>query len=101
MAKGQITKDIITEKILETFKGSFKYDKEIRIPYIENGEEIQIKCVLTCAKTNVDVGGENAIPGETQTILSEDKTQVTNKETVEITQEEKNNVSKMLAALGL
>lgn len=101
MAKGQITKDIITEKILETFKGSFKYDKEIRIPYIENGEEIQIKCVLTCAKTNVDAGGENAIPGETQTILSEDKTQVTNKETVEITQEEKNNVSKMLAALGL
>ena len=101
MAKGQITKDIITEKILETFKGSFKYDKEIRIPYIENGEEIQIKCVLTCAKTNVDVGGENVIPGETQTILSEDKTQVTNKETVEITQEEKNNVSKMLAALGL
>ena len=101
MAKGQITKDIITEKILETFKGSFKYDKEIRIPYIENGEEIQIKCVLTCAKTNVDAGGENAIPGETQTILSEDKTQVTNKETIEITQEEKNNVSKMLAALGL
>ena len=101
MAKGQITKDIITEKILETFRGSFKYDKEIRIPYIEDGEEIQIKCVLTCAKTNVDVGGENAIPGETQTILSEDKTQVTNKETVEITQEEKNNVSKMLAALGL
>ena len=101
MAKGQITKDIITEKILETFKGSFKYDKEIRIPYIENGEEIQIKCVLTCAKTNVDAGGENAIPGETQIILSEDKTQVTNKETVEITQEEKNNVSKMLAALGL
>ena len=101
MAKGQITKDIITEKILEIFKGSFKYDKEIRIPYIENGEEIQIKCVLTCAKTNVDAGGENAIPGETQTILSEDKTQVTNKETIEITQEEKNNVSKMLAALGL
>ena len=101
MAKGQITKDIITEKILETFKGSFKYDKEIRIPYIENGEEIQIKCILTCAKTNVDAGGENAIPGETQTILSEDKTQVTNKETIEITQEEKNNVSKMLAALGL
>ena len=101
MAKGQITKDIITEKILETFKGSFKYDKEIRIPYIENGEEIQIKCVLTCAKINVDAGGENAIPGETQKILSEDKTQITNKETIEITQEEKNNVSKMLAALGL
>ena len=101
MAKGQITKDIITEKILETFKGSFKYDKEIRIPYIENGEEIQIKCVLTCAKTNVDAGGENAIPGETQTILSEDKTQVTNKETIEITQEEKNNVSKINAKLGI
>lgn len=101
MAKGQITKDIITEKILETFKGSFKYDKEIRIPYIENGEEIQIKCVLTCAKTNVDVGGENAIPGEVQVASSEDKTQVVNKDTIEITQEEKNNVSKMLAALGL
>ena len=44
MAKGAISKIEITKKILEMFEGSFTYNggKEIRIPLIEEGEEIQI-----------------------------------------------------------
>jgi hypothetical protein len=56
-ARGSIAKTEITQKILEVFQGSFINDKEIRIPFHENGEDIEIKCVLTCAKTNVREGG--------------------------------------------
>lgn len=61
--KGADSKVIATKKILELFEGSFSYEKEIRIPMIENGEEIQLKCTLTCAKTNVSPNGDIAIPG--------------------------------------
>lgn len=98
MAKGAIAKEEITNKILEVFANSFKYDKEIRIPFIENGEEVQIKCVLTCAKVNVSQGDENLIPGQTQEAVVQPATV---QKAVEVTAEEKANVSKMLAALGL
>ena len=37
-ARGTESKTKITEKILNTFEGSFLNDKEIRIPMNENGE---------------------------------------------------------------
>ena len=59
MAKGQIAKDTITKCILKVFEGSFVNDKEIRIPFMENGELVQIKVALTCAKVNVDAGASS------------------------------------------
>ena len=98
--KGTNSKLIATKKILELFEGSFQYDKEIRIPMIENGEEIQLKCVLTCAKVNVEQNGENAIPGEVKatSVVNDVKPIVSN---VEPTQEEKENVERLKNALGL
>ena len=58
MARGAESKELITQKILETFEGSFKYDKEIRIPMLENGEIVQVKVTLTAAKVNVESGGD-------------------------------------------
>ena len=97
--KGSISKEIVSKKILDTFEGSFKYEKEIRIPMEEDGNQIQLKCVLTCAKTNVEPNGENAIPGEvtpvTVGIPANEKT------FVEPTQEEKDNVQKLMQMLNL
>lgn len=100
MAKGAISKQKATELILKTFPNSFIYDKEIRIPYQEDGELIQLKCVLTCAKVNVEIGAENAIPGEdikSDVVLEENVP----KEKVEITEEEKETLKKYMEALGL
>ena len=97
--KGSISKEIVTKKILETFEGSFQYEKEIRIPMDEDGNQIQLKCVLTCAKTNVEPNGENAIPGET-TLTSGD-IPANEKTFVEPTQEEKDNVQKLMQMLNL
>lgn len=99
MVKGSVSKQNVTEVILKTFPNSFVYDKEIRIPCQEDGEQIQLKCVLTCAKTNVNIGSENAIPGETTEIASPlaDNPQVK----TELSEEEKNNLKKYMEALGL
>ena len=97
--KGSISKEIVTKKILETFEGSFQYEKEIRIPMDEEGNQIQLKCVLTCAKTNVEPNSENAIPGEVTPVsagISADE-----KTFVEPTQEEKDNVQKLMQMLNL
>ena len=67
MARGTESKSYITKKLLETFEGSFLYDdgKEIRIHLQEDGEIVQIKVALTCAKTNVST--EDSTPAEFKT----------------------------------
>lgn len=98
MAKGSQSKEIITKKILETFQGSFQYEKEIRIPLEEDGCPIQLKCVLTCAKVNVEPNGETVLPGENiinNTTIKNDKINT------EISQEEKDNVKNLMQMLNL
>ena len=101
--KGSILKKNITEKILEVFgDNAFLYNdgKEIRICGTENGEALQVKCVLTCAKVNVESGSDTALPGD---FPAPANTPVTPERTtpVEPTAQEKQNVANLLARLGL
>ena len=101
MARGQISKTKATEMILKAFPGSFTYDKEIRIPFQEDREEIQLKCVLTCAKVNVEPNGDVAIPGETSADINFEDSKPIEQKVVEPTQEEKDNVKKLMETFGL
>ena len=92
MAKGAEAKQIITKKILETFEGSFQYDKEIRIPIVENGEVVQIKVTLTCAKVNVENGSDNALPEQSNVAAANN---------LDLTDEEKSEVVDLISRLGL
>lgn len=97
MAKGSILKQEITNKILETFPGSFLYNngKEIRICGNENGELLQIKVALTCAKENVEVDSDNNVSAiAAKNVINDDVI-------VEPTQEEKDNVRRLMEALNL
>lgn len=102
MAKGQQLKKEIQNKILEVFPQSFLYNdaKEIRICGIEDGQPIQIKCVLTCAKENVEIGADNAMPGDfpapKMTAPTPERT-----EPVKILDQEKQAVADLLKSLGL
>lgn len=104
MAKGAVAKEQIFQKMLEMFNGSFMYNggKELRIPWDENGEEVQIKVALTCAKENVYP--DNA-PREIAAALSQGPVigslAETKPENVEPTEEEKKNLEDLMAALGL
>lgn len=97
--KGADSKIAATKKILEVFEGSFTYEKEIRIPFIENGEEIQLKCTITCAKTNVSPNGDIAIPGEKTNELNFEEKEI--KPIMEASQEEKDNVARLARMLDL
>ena len=93
MARGNLAKEEITKRILNTFNQSFLYGKEIRIPILENGEVVQIKVTLVAAKTNVENGADNAVPSSV--------TPVTPAPSVEITEDEKREVADLLASLNL
>jgi hypothetical protein len=59
-ARGSIAKQNITNQILTYFPGAFAYEKEIRIPYVEDGIEGQIKVTLTAAKVMVENEGNSS-----------------------------------------
>ena len=98
MARGSILKEQITNKILETFPDSFVFDKVIIIPGVENSENLQIKVALTCAKVNVERGGDTALPGDTVSAVAPTSTPSA---LAEPTAEEKERVSNLLYKLGL
>ena len=102
MAKGAQAKSEVMSKILATFDGAFLYDKDIRVPVMENGELVQIKIALTCAKVNVECGNDTALPGETDfpTPIYQAPT-VANTQPVAPSEEEKRNVETLLRRLGL
>ena len=103
--KGAIAKEEITKKILEVFPAAFRYDKEIRIPWTEDGEQVQIKVALTAAKVMVNAGGDVAVPGgavEEVAAAPSQETSVASKVVdTEISAEEKANLSALLRSLGL
>lgn len=95
MAKGSIAKEAITQKILNTFEGSFVYGKEIRVPYDEDGNRVEIKITLTCAKENV--GGNSAF-----TVTEGQPTQPAQATAPAApTEEEKTNIANLMQRLGL
>ena len=94
-ARGAEAKQIITDKILQTFEGSFIYGKEIRVPLQENGERVEIKVTLTCAKENV--GGNSAF-AEPQ---SETSQPAQASVPAAPTEQEKANIADLMSRLGL
>lgn len=101
--KGSSSKAIVLKKILETFQGSFLYNdgKEIRIPMIEDGIEIQLKCTLTCAKENITPESDIAIPGVSATDEKIEFGKQEPEKRVEMTQDEIDNVKRLMDTLGL
>lgn len=96
-AKGALLKQEVAEKIIAAFPNkSFLYNdgKEIRINGTENGENLQIKVTLTCAK--VAVQQEEVTP--TGSIKVEEGFE---KVPAEPTQEEKERLAKLLNQLGI
>lgn len=104
MAKGSIAKSEVYSKVMGMFPGSFMYNdgKELRINMEEDGEPIQIKLVLTVAKTPVSNGDDNALPGAA--VASNDTSvasEVTTSVPAQVSDEEKQSVQDLMSKLGL
>lgn len=94
MAKGAIAKTEVIAKIKEIFPEAFEYGKELRIPLEEDGQRVEIKVALTCAKTNV--GGDGAF------VESQVESNVAvNAASAAPTEEEKKNIADLMDRLGL
>lgn len=94
MAKGAVAKQEVLTKIKEIFPEAFEYGKELRIPMEEDGQRVEIKIALTCAKTNV--GGDAA--SEVSGLQFEDTLNIA---PAAPTEEEKQNIANLMDRLGL
>lgn len=101
--RGAQAKIDITKKILETFPGSFTYEKEIRIPYVDTDNTTgQIKVVLTAAKVAVEGGSDTTLPGEkVAATVPASNTETNESVPQEPTAEEKERLATLLNKLGL
>ena len=96
-AKGTESKTLIFSKLKEIFPDAFWEEdgKILRIPLDENGSRIEIKVTLTAAKNLL---GDNTV----NNIIDIQKSKETNEiKSIEPTKEEKENVAKLIASLGL
>lgn len=110
MAKGTESKNTIFKTLQKCFPDAFWEDegKILRVPLSEDGTRVEIKVTLTAAKANLggDMPPSAFIPSSVnasvmnepiKSISSEDK----DNKVLEPTDEEKENVAKIIAALGL
>ena len=93
MAKGSLSKTLIGTAILQVFPGSFidSDQKTIRIPTSVEGEPLEIKITMTCAKDIV--GGGQA---SSETVIKQATPQNT-----EMTDDEIKEVKELVKRLGL
>lgn len=91
-ARGAEEKQIVFNKILETFKGSFVNDKEIRVPM----NDVELKIVITCAK---DVIGDGVAPASEEATPSAFPAPAAPAQKVEATDEEKQRLKELVAKM--
>lgn len=93
MAKGAASKAKVLNVMKLIFPQMFSVDgKEYRIPFIEDGQEIELKVALTCAKDNIGGGGGSDSTGPVQYITEAD---------LKITDEEKQEILDFMKQWGL
>lgn len=103
-AKGAESKSLVTKKILEIFPNAFLYnsDKEIRIPLTEQGETIEIKVVLSCAKTPVREAAVLDWSGNSSSTSAAEPVPASNEiGPPQISEEDRRKVQELMAKLGL
>ena len=108
MAKGDIGKQLIINKLKEAFGDDFVgvVDKKVYLWTKENNERIQIALTLTATKNPVNVGGEPLKAGDLDFGGGLDFENMGTGATVEsvaaeITKEEQDRINELFAKLGL
>jgi hypothetical protein len=106
--KGAIAKEQVINELLTYFgERAFKYDKDIRVNCIENGELVQIKLAFTAAKVAVEKDGDvalpsaPAIPKAEMLDFSDDAAPMPAPAPAEPSAQEKQNIADLLKAIGL
>ena len=106
MARGADSKLIFTQWLISNYDGAFVASdgKTIRIPMVENGEQLELKVTLTAAK---DIeGGSIAMTTQAEPdgdwCFEDGPTEKTNTfEPAQVTQEEQDRINALMNKLGI
>lgn len=100
-ARGLESKQIIFNKIQEIFPKSFFDDKILRIPMTEDGNPLEIKVALTCAKDVIGGGQVMSSTGPAQGDFDWSDDPKPAPALTEPTEKEIQNVRTLMSALNL
>lgn len=104
MARGSIAKENVIKRLAQAFGSDFigEFDKKIYVWAEENGEKIQIAISMTCPKNPVGDIDFSAEPGTSLNFEDMSAGPIASSSTrAEISDEEKKNISELMAKLGL
>ena len=103
MPRGNIAKEKVAEKIKAAFGADFiaEADKKLYVWADDGGERVQIALSMTCPKVMIDTVNTKELSYNTGRNFSENDTVVIAPEKVEITDQEKENVRKLMQRMGL
>lgn len=106
MAKGSIAKEAVIKKIASAFGENFigEHDKKLYVWANDGGEQVQIAISLTCPKVPIEVNKNISTSSGDWDFTDDSPTTVvavSNAAPAEITEEEKENLAKLMEKLGL
>lgn len=103
MARGSIAKEKVAEKIKAAFGADFvgKVDKKLYVWADDGGERVQIALSMTCPKVMIETINTSELNYNTGRDFTNDDTIAVAPEKVEISDEERENVRKLMQRMGL
>ena len=103
MAKGTVAKSEIFAKLKEIYPNAFMDDKVLRVPFTEDGDIVEIKVALTAAKDVLGSGTASApaaAPKAEINFEDNDEVPFATAKNTEPTQEETENIERLMKALN-
>jgi len=103
MARGSIAKEKVVEKIKAAFGADFvgEVDKKLYVWADDGGERVQIALSMTCPKVMIETINTSELNYNTGRDFTNDDTIAVAPEKVEISDEERENVRKLMQRMGL
>ena len=103
-ARGSIAKDAVVKRLMEAFGEDYigEFDKKQYVWANDGGQKVQIAIALTCPKTNVG----DVTPDRTSNVFDFENMSATDvcnttRQRVEITEDEKAHIQKLMGELNL
>lgn len=103
MARGSIAKEKVAEKIKAAFGADFvgEVDKKLYVWADDGGERVQIALSMTCPKVMIETVNTSELSYNTGRDFTTDDVVVVAPEKIEISDEERENVRKLMQRMGL
>lgn len=102
-ARGTLAKEHIISKLKETFGEDYigEFDKKVYVWADDGGERVQIALSMTCPKVMVNTVDTNKLNYNNGRDFTTEDTVIVPPENPEISDEERDNVRKLMQRLGL